>query len=496
VDRVLCAELLIAVPVLAWLATGAGSDLALARVSWLGSTACNVVTLVYAWQITKRLPAGDPARRFWRAVTCAAVLIAAGYALQTAMVATGEPIDLTVPATVLMSAGFLGVIGVMVLYPLPARTRRDRLCFWLDTATVMVGVGAFGWYFTGPGQGVDDLLAGPVLMLVGAFAVTKLLLAGRPPYTRWTGVLFAVAGACGAMAAAVGPSLVKDGRANWFLAVSLLADVLITLGTRLQRLGMEAGPESLERRRRRPYSTLPYTAVGATFLLLVFSVTGHGLQSRSWAVLAGAAVSTALVVVRQLASFAENSRLLDELRAALAERDRLATELHRMAFEDSLTGLANRALFHDRLDAALAHTRRYRTETVVMLVDLDDFKPVNDRFGHAAGDAVLREVAVRLRGCLRETDTVARLGGDEFGVILSAPLPAAVDDIAARLVAAVRRPCAVEGGEVTVGASIGVAADESGLRPADELLRDADSAMYDVKIAGKSGYRTRAATPA
>ena len=195
--------------------------------------------------------------------------------------------------------------------------------------------------------------------------------------------------------------------------------------------------------------------------------------------------STGLIVVRQLASFSENARLLGELRVALHERDVLAAELRDMAFRDGLTGLANRALFHDRLATALTRVRRGRAQIAVMLVDLDDFKPVNDRYGHAAGDAVLCEVGRRLRDCVRETDTVARLGGDEYGILLESPLPDSIGLVADRIVHAVGQPYRVDGELMQVGASVGVAFEDDGVRGVDELLRAADAAMYRAKSLGK-----------
>jgi diguanylate cyclase len=219
------------------------------------------------------------------------------------------------------------------------------------------------------------------------------------------------------------------------------------------------------------------------------------LDPRTWFVLVGAAASTALVVIRQLTAFADNARLLDELREALRERDRLTTRLHEMAFHDGLTGLANRTLFHDQLDAALARARRSGHTVAVMLLDLDDFKPVNDRHGHAAGDAVLQAVALRLRACMRESDTVARLGGDEFAVVLDNPAPASLDPLAQRIVAAIAEPCWHAGEPLTVGVSVGLAINAGGGTDGDQLLRDADAAMYAAKSSSKSTYATYPAEP-
>ena len=491
-------------------AVGAGplSPLVQARLSWLASVACNLGTLLAAQHIARRLRPGDPARRFWWAISAASVMIGGAFLAQLTTV--GGAADLRpVPANVaLVGLGVTVVVAVMCTYPLRIESSRERLCFWLDMATVMVGAGAFGWYFSEQSSGdlssdLMGILGGPVVNLVAVFAVARLLLVGRPPFSAWTGVLGAAAAAVGGLAGAVGPTLLADGRGSWLFALSALGDGLIMIAAWFQRLQVDADPRALERPRRRPYSMLPYVALVATFTLMAAALADRGLDGRTWAVLAGAGISTGLVVARQLASFTDNARLLGELdakvrelhetetvlRAALQERDQLATRLRELAFQDSLTGLANRALFYDRLGEALLRARRHRRQVVVMLLDLDDFKPINDRFGHAAGDAVLKEVARRLRGCVRETDTVARIGGDEFAVLLDDPLSSGVDAVAERIAAAVREPCWVDGERMAVGVSIGVASNQSGDADTDRLLGEADAAMYAAKSSGKGGRR-------
>src|SRR5207248_555950 len=140
----------------------------------------------------------------------------------------------------------------------------------------------------------------------------------------------------------------------------------VMVGAGVQRWQVGTDPGALRRGARRPYSTLPYLALGASFTLLVVALFGHGLDGRTWAVLVGVVTSTGLIVIRQLASFSENARLLGELRAALHERDLLAAELRDMAFRDGLTGLANRPLFHHRLATALTRVRRGRAQIAVM----------------------------------------------------------------------------------------------------------------------------------
>jgi diguanylate cyclase (GGDEF)-like protein len=208
----------------------------------------------------------------------------------------------------------------------------------------------------------------------------------------------------------------------------------------------------------------------------------------------GTTVGLVELTSRQRTSF-DRERL--ELARSLAgeaaiglENARLNDELRRQAFEDGLTGLANRALFQDRLEHALARGARQRTGLVaVLFIDMDDFKLVNDRLGHARGDALLRAVADRLRAGLRPADTAARLGGDEFAVLLE-DLPTEADAIvvAERLVAAFREPIEHDRLPVAVSCSIGVASTATGAISGDELVRNADLAMYRAKSIGKGGY--------
>jgi diguanylate cyclase (GGDEF)-like protein/PAS domain S-box-containing protein len=166
----------------------------------------------------------------------------------------------------------------------------------------------------------------------------------------------------------------------------------------------------------------------------------------------------------------------------------LEGRLQHNAFHDALTGLANRALFADRLDHALARTDRLAAPVAVLFVDLDDFKAVNDGSGHTAGDALLVAVADRLRTTLRPSDTVARLGGDEFAVLIEDGVePGRPEAAAQRVLAALAEPFAAgDSAEVRITASVGIAIGAAGQHDAAELLRHADVAMYAAKAAGKS----------
>ncbi len=176
--------------------------------------------------------------------------------------------------------------------------------------------------------------------------------------------------------------------------------------------------------------------------------------------------------------------------AAIAlENARLYEQVRRQAFHDGLTGLANRALLQDRIAHALARRARQGTTVALLFLDLDDFKTINDRFGHPAGDQVLIEIADRLRGCLRPNDTAARLGGDEFAVLLEdlAGTETAVE-VAERLIEAIRPPIHLGRSMGQVGVSIGIATSLVGGGTTPDLLRNADFAMYRAKALGKGGY--------
>ena len=168
-------------------------------------------------------------------------------------------------------------------------------------------------------------------------------------------------------------------------------------------------------------------------------------------------------------------------------RKELEDELRLRAFHDALTGLANRALFADRLEHALARTRRTPDRIAVLFLDLDDFKTINDSLGHGEGDGVLMSVADRLRQAVRSGDTLARLGGDEFAVLIEDSSDASPPiDVAERLLETLRAPFRHAAGELFVHASVGVAIVTGGRSSADELLRDADAAMYIAKSRGKN----------
>ncbi|MBF0436630.1 MAG: diguanylate cyclase [Magnetococcales bacterium] len=176
--------------------------------------------------------------------------------------------------------------------------------------------------------------------------------------------------------------------------------------------------------------------------------------------------------------------------AGLIERGRVEEKIRHMANHDALTGLPNRALFHEHLDQELRRAQRGKRSLVIAFMDLDRFKQVNDTLGHEAGDILLKQVTQRLRQCLRDSDTLARLGGDEFTLILpEIDNPPDAGTVAEKIIAALQKPFLIFGQPCEIGVSIGMSCyPEQGTR-AEELLQKADQAMYAVKNSGRNAFQ-------
>ena len=177
----------------------------------------------------------------------------------------------------------------------------------------------------------------------------------------------------------------------------------------------------------------------------------------------------------------------------ISERKAFQAELEHQAFHDTLTGLPNRALFRNRVEHALASQRRDHLPVAVLFLDVDDFKNVNDSLGHAAGDEVLKELGRRLEDCMRPVDTAARLGGDEFAILIhDAESELQSVEIAHRVMDKIEGPIALPSRDVTLATSIGIAFSDQNMissHDAEELLRNADAAMYMAKESGKGHYQ-------
>jgi diguanylate cyclase (GGDEF)-like protein len=252
------------------------------------------------------------------------------------------------------------------------------------------------------------------------------------------------------------------------------------MGVVAQRMAGPGRPATPRTGWRRPFSVLPYSAVIATLGLLV--ATTAGLAWRGRVVIVGVLALCLVVMARQLASLWENSRLLS------ANLD-LAARLTHQAYHDHLTGLANRALFTERVADALARARENASTVAVLFVDLDDFKIINDSLGHQAGDEVLVAVTERIRHTLRDADVLGRIGGDEFAVLVENDTGASGTLVAEQVIGALSEAFVLAGKLIQVKASVGIATAPAGQPDTDELLRNADVAMYAAKNAQKGCWR-------
>jgi diguanylate cyclase (GGDEF)-like protein/PAS domain S-box-containing protein len=505
-------------------------------------------------------------------------------------------------------------LTALLSFPLARRTRLERWKFVLDAAMVLVGGGVAIWYFSvrptaasHESNIVVTLLAFayPLASMLVLLGVTTVLLRGPLDGNRFAFRLLVTGVSVGVVADLTFNvvQLEVGGRsASWADGVFLVCYTMLIYSGELywkRPVGRQAS-SAQPITRFQPISPLPYLAVGATYLLLLY------VSLRPWSdpisgLVVGALLVTGLVVLRQLLTVRENLRLLaehaarqnearfrslvqhssdviivtradgtvrfvspsasrvfgydpsemlrhtisemlhpdDRERAAtffanaaqspgvsgpvewrfrqtdgswlhaeilatnllhdpsvkgvvlntrdVSERRRLEEQLTHQAFHDPLTGLANRALFRDRVSHALALAQRRGSPVTVLYLDLDDFKNVNDSLGHAEGDRLLIAAAERFLACARSADTVARLGGDEFAILIEGA--DGRDGLPERVAAAMSHPFSLSGNQVRVTVSIGVASATPG-DIADDLLRNADMAMYAAKRHGKGRAET------
>ncbi len=448
-----------------------------------------------------RAAGGRSARWVWFGIAAAGGLYAVGDVVQLALLSRG-PVDLATglggpaqSALVLVGTA-VPIAAVLLLTPqIGHRPRRPRARLALDIAVVMIAATVFGAYLTLPSTGATSpgawlgLLIGPGLFLSVVLGIVVMARSPAPPMIRPVAVLIVAAATLEAGAQASSALLARAGHVSWHLLATALASALLLAAAGVQRA--TPGPVTPRRAaaRRSLVALIPYVALLATFALLLRVLVTEVSGVQHWSVVVGALASAVLVVVRQVVVNADNIRLVDELdtkvdelNQLLGERDRLADALRHEATHDPLTGLANRALLGTALDAAISRLAQRPGRITLMVIDLDEFKSVNDRLGHAAGDAVLRAVGRRIRRCVRDVDLVARLGGDEFAVLVE-DLPEDDHDLVRRIAEALAAPVALAEGVADGSASIGVVSSTDPGRSAESLLRAADLDMYRAKRA-------------
>jgi diguanylate cyclase (GGDEF)-like protein len=463
---------------LAYLTVGAGTQ----ALAYVVLPVGGAVATVAVFRLIERAPLAAAARRFW-------VLLLVAFALQTVGYA-GLAVDFLIhhelaatrsmplPAAGCVAAGFALAIWALAAVPTGATMVEpaERWRVLLDRSIAFLGCATVLWHFgLAPMLTASEPWSKQAMVLVG-FAyllaiggVTKVTYVRAGPVDRRAMRLVA---ACGLTAAAVAMLAVHVGYAGGVPSQAIvmpIAPLLATLAVRAQwRRAVAPEPAT----RRRAPVLLPYLAVAAVDVPLIAVALG-ALRWPGRLVIVAAVVVTGLVALRQYVAFRDNARLLREKRI---QEGRLQHEVT----HDGLTGLANRALFRERLAAALDAG----VPTTVLLVDLDDFKTVNDSLGHEVGDQLLVSVADTLRADAGTYGLPVRLGGDEFAVLLtnSDVDPAA---LARRILDALAQPISEH--RLLAQASVGIATAGPGAT-LDGVLRDADVAMYTAKQRGKAGF--------
>jgi diguanylate cyclase (GGDEF)-like protein len=444
-----------------------------------------VAAIFAAVGASRRCAAQPRLRSAWRLLALASVFYLAGDVAQTIYELSGP---LPFPS---VADGFYLLFYPLILcgllrFPGGRRDLGARVRLMLDLAIVAIGGAAVVMYVVlGPTvaqSGPDPLQSGisiayPVgdmVLLVGLGSVLlrrTAVSSARALQSFAGGLLFFVAadlvyGYIQLHSTYQGGDPVDS---LWMIAIALFAVAGAAQTTPL------ATTEVIAEDQPHHASWAPYVAVAIGFGLLLFNERHQRLLPDASLVIAAVLLAT-LVSVRQF----------------LAQRDLLHTQgrLSYQSLHDALTGLPNRALVIDRAEQMLARARRSRTPVAALYVDIDGFKHINDSFGHATGDELLSVVAARLSGIVREADTVGRLGGDEFVVLLEDhTLDAGPELVAERMCQVLGQPIDLQGTKgrtVSVTASIGIALGQRD--SADDLLRDADFALYEAKGAGKNRW--------
>ncbi|MEU4420452.1 GGDEF domain-containing protein [Actinoplanes sp. NPDC024001] len=459
------------------------------QIYWAFQVPLDALLAYSSWQVA-RIATGA-VRRFWIVLTACGVLFACGDATQAITelftTSTGSSAGGVVQSTC-FAIGLALLVIAMLAHPHPSRSRRERLAFWLDSATVLVGGAVVAWCITVDKADWLTAVATAAVILTAGFASVKMVLSGNAPMHRAAAIPMIVASAVNGIGVFVALGETERLPAYVF-AVRFLPSLLIAVGARTQEIMARFDQSAFGSRRRKPYSLLPYGSIVVVFTSLIVvlrqALRGeHGAQI--WGVVAGLGVIIALVAARQLVAFHDNTRLIKELDDTLADLREHETRLRHQAHYDGLTGLANRTHFHEQLTETLADQPPGTVS--LLLIDLDGFKAVNDTLGHAAGDTLLAGVADHLRSAVRADDVVARLGGDEFAVLLRECDARAGEQTAQRILRTFETPVLIGGQQVRAHASIGVASAEDG-DDVVTLLRAADLAMYAAKHQGKNCWR-------
>ncbi|GIM96085.1 hypothetical protein Ato02nite_078780 [Paractinoplanes toevensis] len=454
---------------LAWLAGGPGPD----TLAYIAMPLGAAVAAHSVYRLMRSVRLDPVARRFWRGLLIAFALVAAGYTVLAVAAFQQRPVlpDMPLPAAALVASAFLVAGWSVARVPLGIGGGSQRWKQWLDRSIAFFGCSTLLFHFgLAPMIGSSAGWSAQMLVLLGMSfvlavgGITKVSYIGGGPVDR---VAIRLIGSCGMVGAGIALVSVAGGADSVIptqAVVMPFAPLLATIAVRRQWTSTGTKP-------RRANTWLPYLAIAAVDVPLLSLLWQHELGWAGRLVITAAVLVNGLVAVRQLVATRENHRLLREKRAS---EERLRHEVT----HDGLTGLGNRGLFRERLGAALD-----RGAATVLLVDLDDFKTVNDSLGHEIGDHLLIAVAEALRVATGADGLPVRLGGDEFAVLLEGDVIG--EPVAERILESFGGPMSTH--HLLVNASIGIATANAGT-PLDHVLRDADVAMYAAKQRGKANY--------
>ncbi|AGZ43231.1 diguanylate cyclase [Actinoplanes friuliensis DSM 7358] len=448
---------------------------------YAGGPVAMLAAFVACRRIGSMIVVARPIRGFWRLFSQSAICVGIG-SVGSFVFANNDP-GLSPYMAVPTLVGV--VMSVLAFFQLPVE-RRSGLRWTqliLDGATVAVAGALIYWYVV---LDMADPSISPVTQtgaaVVGVGALISLVVIGRAamsPASTVDSVSLRILAVAPLVAVATTVLLIGGGETGRLiisvLGVPVVGAAMALAAYRQQVvLGRPAAAPAAPKARS-IYNALPLVAVIAT-AALVITVSARQLGWHQRVVIIGAVLIAAFVVARQLLGLRANDKLLVGIR-------RQQAELEHLAMHDPLTGLANRARFGAVLDERLDAHR----PAAVLLVDIDDFKMVNDTMGHAIGDQLLYEVALRLRNHSTVNHLPSRLGGDEFAVLLDTDEAGPAEDAAGRILAALAVPFKVGEHQLLANASIGVALAGPG-DGGDEVLRNADIAMYAAKAAGKAAW--------
>jgi diguanylate cyclase (GGDEF)-like protein len=380
---------------------------------------------------------------------------------------------------------YVALFAGLLVFPVAPRSKHERRTLALDVGAVLVAASMAIWYLvlgpTAVAEGSKPLttalsMAYPVGDLVLLFGIATVMTRGSLDKSRTALTLLLLGIAAFVVSdVAFGSLSLNDAyrSGDWPDTLAMLATLLVAASAWEQRRDALAAPtETPHRPAEGRVSPLPSLAIAAVWGMVLYAARDEPLFPLL-GLLVGGLLVTLVVLARQLLAVREHAELMEMYQE--------------LAGTDVLTGLANRRRFVEEANERLEHASRAGTQCSLLMVDVDRFKQVNDDLGHAAGDAVLKIVANRLRGALRDQDDlIGRFGGDEFVVLLADSGALEAEIVASRLrtaLARVREPTALS---ISVGVAT-LATDQL-----DELLRSADSALYEAKEAGRDCARVYA----